>query len=55
MNKLIAWLSGKKTYIAAIIIGLLAAAQALGIIIPEWVYALLAAAGLGAVRASIAK
>jgi hypothetical protein len=53
MNKLIEWLKGKKTYITAIIIGILAALNSLGVVVPEWVYLLISAAGLGAVRSAI--
>ena len=53
MKNLIEWLKGKKTYIVAIVVGILAALSSLGIVVPEWVYVLLAALGLGAVRAAI--
>ena len=46
-------LSGKKTYLIALIAALIAAAQALGYPVPEWVYPLLAAAGLTTTRAAI--
>lgn len=49
------FLSGKKTYIVAFIIAGLAAAQALGYEIPEWVYAMLGSFGLGSLRASVTK
>jgi len=49
------WLKGKKTYITALVIGLLAAAQALGYPIPEWIYAILGGLGLGTLRAGVAK
>ena len=55
MNKLIEWLKGKKTYIVAIVVGILAGLQAYGIVIPEYVYAILAALGLAAVRAAVVK
>lgn len=48
------WLIGKKTYLTAIAIGVLAAAQALGYPVPEWVYAILGALGLGTLRAGVA-
>ena len=53
MAKLIEWLKGKKSYLVAIVVGLLAALQSLGVAIPEYIYALLAAFGIAAVRASI--
>lgn len=55
MKKVIEFLSGKKTYITAIVIGVCAACQAAGIVVPEYVYAILGALGLGAVRAGIKK
>ena len=47
------FLKGKKTYIIALVVGLLAAAQSLGYPIPDWVYAILGAAGLGTLRAGV--
>lgn len=55
MKNLIEWLKGKKTYIIAVIVGVVGALNYLGIIIPEWIYALLAAIGLGTIRAAISK
>jgi hypothetical protein len=55
MRKLIEFLRGKKTYIvmgATFIVGGL---QACGVEIPQWVYALLAAAGAGALRAGMGR
>lgn len=48
------FLNGKKTYIVAIAIGVLTTVQTLGYAIPEWVWGVLAAAGLAAVRLGIA-
>ena len=50
---MLAKLSGKKTYIVAVLAALGAAATALGYPIPEYVWALLGAAGLGSVRSAI--
>lgn len=47
--------SGKKTYIVAALAGAGAVAQALGYPIPEWVWPLLGAAGLGSVRVALNK
>lgn len=55
MEKLVAWLSGKKTYIVMVIMFILGGLQAIGIGVPEWVYAMLVAVGLGAVRAGVTK
>jgi hypothetical protein len=53
MNNVITFLEGKKTYIVAFVSAAIAFSQALGVVIPEWVFPLLGAAGLSAVRASI--
>lgn len=55
MTKILDFLNGKKTYIVAVIIALTAGVQALGYTIPDWVYALETALGLGAVRVGVAK
>ena len=55
MDKIMEWLSGKKTYIVVILIGVVASAQAYGIVIPEYVWGILGALGLGAVRSGISK
>lgn len=48
-------LAGKKTYIVAALAAAAAVASALGYEIPEWVWLLLNAAGLGAVRQAIGR
>ena len=55
LEKLGKALQGKKSYIIAILIGLSAAAQSLGYMVPEYVYAILGALGLGAVRSGVDK
>lgn len=55
MKNLLELLNGKKTYIIAIIIGIVAALNALGYVVPEYVYGILGALGLGAVRAGVKK
>ena len=55
LEKLGALLQGKKTYLTAIIVGVVAALNFSGIVIPEWVYLILSALGLGAVRSAITK
>jgi hypothetical protein len=55
MAKLIEWLKGKKTYIVAIVAAVTGVLQAFGVVIPEYVYAVLAALGISAVRAAITK
>lgn len=54
-TKVIAFLEGKRTYATAITIGIVAALEALGYHIPEWVWIALSAAGLGFLRAGISK
>ena len=46
------WFKGYRTYLAAAAIAAMAGAQALGYSIPEWAFAVLGAAGLGALRAA---
>ncbi len=55
MAKLMEWLKGKKTYIVAIIGGILGILQGCGVPVPEYVYAILAAFGIAAVRAAVTK
>jgi hypothetical protein len=50
-----AYLEGKKTYLVAIIAAGLAVAQVFGIVVPEYIYTLLAAGGLGALRVAVTK
>jgi len=49
------WLEGKKTYIVAVGIFVMGGIMASGVEIPEWVWGAIGAAGLGAIRAAIAK
>ena len=49
------FLSGKKTYLIALIAAATAAAQALGYVVPDWIYALEGALGLGALRVAVTK
>lgn len=55
MDKALDWLSGKKTYIIAIITAILGVMQANGTPIPEYVWPLLGAFGLGTLRAGVQK
>jgi hypothetical protein len=55
MQNIFALLEGKKTYIIALVAALTAGAQALGITIPDFVYAIEAALGLGALRVAVTK
>jgi hypothetical protein len=49
------FLDGKKTYLVALVVAGLAVAQVFGIVVPEYVYTLLAASGLGALRVAVTK
>lgn len=49
------WLQGKKTYIVSILIGVGGILMAQGVVIPEYVWVILSALGLGAVRSGIDK
>lgn len=55
MTKLFDFVNGKKTYIVAGLAGVAAVAQAFGYTIPEYVWTVLGAAGLGAVRHAVGK
>ena len=55
MNAILAALDGKKTYIIAAGIAIGSAAQYLGYQIPEWVWMLANAAGVGTIRSAIGK
>jgi len=55
LEKLQAFISGKKTYIVAILGAIGVGLQLYGITIPEYIWSLLALAGLGAVRSAISK
>ena len=58
LSKMGAFLDGKKTYIVSLITGALGLYIATGTataphIVPEWLWVILGAAGLGAIRSSI--
>ena len=55
MTALLNFLSGKKTYLIALVAAATAAAQALGYEVPEWLYAFESALGLGALRVAVSK
>jgi len=55
LEKIGAFLQGKKTYIVAVLIGVGAVAMSLGYVVPEWVWLGLSALGLGAVRSALDK
>ena len=48
-------LSGKKTYLIVVIVAIGAGLKMLGIEIPEFVYPILGALGLGAIRSAVSK
>ena len=54
LAKIEAFLKGKKTYITAILIGVAAALQYMGLEIPDYVWTILAAFGIGSIRSAIA-
>lgn len=55
MPAILTFLNNNKTYIVAILTGVAAALQVLGIVIPGYVYAILAAFGFSVVHNSITK
>jgi hypothetical protein len=55
VKSILDFISGKKTYIVAILVGLGGAAQVLGYHVPDAVWPILGGLGLGAVRDAIGK
>ena len=55
LEKIGALLQGKKAYAIALLAGVGTVLTVLGIDIPTWIWPLLGAAGLGAVRSAIGK
>ena len=55
MNKIVEFLTGKKTYIVCILTGVFAGLEAYGIHVPEYIYAGLAAAGFATLRVAVGK
>lgn len=56
MADFFAWLSGKKTYVVAVLVAALGVLQGLEIFtVPDGVYAVLGALGLGTLRAGVSK
>ena len=55
VKKIMEYLKGKKTYLTAIVIGIVAAAQQLGYEVPPGVLEILAALGLISLRAGMKK
>ena len=49
------FIEGKKTYIVAFVAAVVGLLQAFGVVLPEWVTYVLAAAGIATVRSAIAK
>lgn len=55
IQKVMSAIEGKKTYIIAGVTFILGGLQAIGYPVPEYVYAILGALGLGALRAGVSK
>ncbi len=49
------YLDGKKTYIVAILIAVIALLNASGVVLPNWIWLLLSSFGLGALRHGVSK
>ena len=49
------WLEGKKTYLVAAATFILGGLHAFGVVVPPWLYPMLAASGMGALRAGVGK
>lgn len=54
-EKLKTWIDGNKTYLTAIATGVIAFLLMIGVEVPEYVYAILSAFGVYAVRSAISK
>ena len=55
MGKVLELLNGKKSYIVAVIVAGVALLTAFGVEVPDWVYGILGAFGLGFLRAGVKK
>lgn len=55
MNAIIEFLSGKKTYIIALVVAIIGLLQACGVELPDSVLTILAAFGLASVKAAVKK
>ncbi len=55
MRAVLSLLDGRKTYIVALVAAVTAALQALGYTVPDFVYPVEAALGLGALRVAVTK
>ncbi len=55
MNKIIEWLDGKKAYITALAVAVIAFCETMGWAIPQYVYTLLVAFGIIAGRSAATK
>jgi hypothetical protein len=55
VKKIVEWLSGKKTLIVSVSIAVVAVIRAFGYEIPVWIWPILAALGLAAIRAGVKK
>lgn len=49
------WLEGKKSYLIAFVVAVVGLLQAFGVVLPEWLIYILAAAGVTTIRSAIAK
>ncbi len=54
-NAVVKWISGRKTYAVAVVILACGILAAKGVLIPEYIWAALAAFGLGFLRAGVNK
>lgn len=53
IENIIKFLEGKRTYLIAILAGVLGLIQSFGVVIPEYIYVILGALGLGTLRAAV--
>ncbi len=55
MGNLLEWMNGKKSYFVAFAVATIGVLVALGVVIPEWVYTILAALGIVAAKSALKK
>lgn len=55
MNNILNIIDGKKTYIVAALTLAAAAAQYFGVVVPDYVWTIFAACGLGSIRSAVSK
>jgi hypothetical protein len=55
IKAIVEWFDGKKSYLTSVVIALVAVVDALGVIVPDWVYILLTAVLGVSIRSALPK